>query len=880
VRFDLAETVTSEPPQAHSRAGNEMARAGFGANNSSNVYRMGTGAISLTPFQKTLTQQTEQTDSALTMVALADFDTIPGYTERPHYRAPSGLVGITLAPATASSGLLMAEKTVPAAQSGGFDQSLTADIAAMPQPQYNTVLTTIDRHAVSKVTFDDNQAHTFRFRTPFGHQYTASTTCFQFGGPVNANGNGQYNIEVCGQYIYLWEYTAAKGTFPWVVVDHWQYVSVANPGEWVTIHVRPYRTPRGNMGIEFEVGTQATVSNAGNSQLNMQVRAAPQGITTHLFKVNTRPDAPSAPPVGTPPRQKVTGSGPVRIDMARELRVPWQVSVWRYFSSGFFEDFPFSMPWYVTTREILRLYWTADVPGNSTITMRFMDYTSRAELTPTGVSGAGYKEYQVNPGQGRYYLRCEMTSTTDQKLSPVLHDYSLQRDSHYITNDPGEFEADADSAQGVRISGPEADPSHESASLVLCDMPADLTIFNKRAVVRTRIETEYDPDDTDLRSVIFDGYLQEAQGDQQGTDANQGGGGGAERFWPSPEWKNYHCSFAGMWVRLHKTLTMFRLDLQKPDPNGPVDANGEHTAPFKVTDICRALLGYAGFTPGQIDVPDSPIRFYPGGAENGQTLMIDPLSNVAEAVLRFAKEYLGWFLIWDGNAGTEGGMWRLRPPVPVQGPYNNLATFTLDLPDPGKLTTASESYNGDTGGKAWVGENPTIYIEKGTMKPFVKPPEGNAVCVTATGQYLPENGQFALSNWICNPKSYNCFVDTLGNTIETADPEDPDYLPFFCPIIIVSLGVGDQHTVDVICRRVYDVSCHGIRILPFEAPLALITDPDDTHQTNPRPLRFYDPVLVVRNGEESQWLVRNCNPTYVKDSIQYAYYELEAPRTD
>jgi hypothetical protein len=36
----------------------------------------------------------------------------------------------------------------------------------------------------------------------------------------------------------------------------------------------------------------------------------------------------------------------------------------------------------------------------------------------------------------------------------------------------------------------------------------------------------------------------------------------------------------------------------------------------------------------------------------------------------------------------------------------------------------------------------------------------------------------------------------------------------------------------------------------------------------------------VEGGVTTQWLVRNCNPQYVKDSVQMAYYELEAPRTD
>ena len=881
IRFDVTEPTTSEPPQAHSRSGTEIGRGGLNSANSQNLTRMATGAISLAPYQKTLTQLTEQNDTALTIVTLSQFTTIPGYVERPHYKGPSYLTGVTLQAATVASGFPMAEKTVPSAQSGGWNQTLTADVAALEQPSFPTQLTSMDRHAVSTVIFDENQAHTFRFRTPSGHAYTSSQICFHFGGPVNSYGNGRYSMVFLGKRIFLAEYNGSNSVGSrWVQVDAWQYITASNPGEVVTVHVRPYRTPKGNLFIEFEGDIQADVSNSGGSgPLSFAIRSAPQSISTHLFKVDTSVYSPSAPsggiPPGTPPRTKVTGQGPVRVEMARELRIPWQVSVWRYAASGYLNDYPVMLPWNISTRSLLTLYWNANIPVGTTFTPRLMDATTGIELTAGGGSGLGYKQYKINPGQPSYYARFEFTTDGANKTTPVLYSYSVQRDSWIGQSAPGEFST-PDTYPGaklrqVSISGPENDPSHETASCAISDLTASLTVLNRRASIRTRIETEYDPTHTNFRSVLFDGYLQKARAHRRGT---------VGRVFPAPQWRDFDCNFVGMWMRLQKTLTMFRLDLQKPDPNAPVDPSTGIPPPLKVTDICRALLGYAGFTSSQIDVPDSPIRFYPGGAENGNSLMIDPLSNVAEAIVRFAKEYLGWFLIWDANAGTQGGMWRLRPPVPVQGPYNNLATFTLDPQPANKLPTTSESYNGNTLGRAWWGANPKLFIQKGTMDTFVKPPEGNAVCVTGTGIYLPSDGQFALTNWICNPKSYDFFADVSGNPIITSDSTNPDYLGHFAPIVIVNLGLYTQHQVDIVCRRTYDVSCHAIKMLSFNAPLALVTDTSDSFLANPRPLRYYDPVSVVEGGVTTQWLIRNCNPIIKKDSVQMAYYELEAPRTD
>ena len=854
-----------------------MARGGLEALGSVNLSRLATGAISLSPYQKTMTTQTEQTDTALTIVQLSNFITIPGYVERPHYKGPSYLPGVTLQASTVTSGLLMSEKTVPAGLSGQWNQTLTADVAAYPGPPAGSVVAQVDRHAVSNVQFDENQAFTFRWRTPTGHAYKSTGIRFYFGGPVNANGNGQYSISTAGRVIDLWE----KSGSTWYKVDQWLYQENVNPGEYVTLHVRPYRSPRGFLCIEFEGTTQAATSNSGSAGggLNMSIRSAPQSITTHLFKVNTSASAPAAPPVGTPPRAKVTGQGPLRIEMARELRLPWQVSVWRFLPTGSFNDYPICMPWHITKRNLITLYWTALVPAGCTFTARLMDATTGVELTGAGTSGAGFKQYIPNQGQPNYYARFEFAADTAQKLTPILNSYSVQRDAFIYQSAPGEFALPDTYPQAkirdMNISGPESDPTHESASINISDLANNLTILNRRATVRTRIETEYDPAHTNLRSVLFDGYMQKARARRRGT---------VGRSYPSPFWRDYECSFVGMWMRLHKSLTLFRLNLQDQDPNAPVDPSIAVRPPFKVTDICRALLGYAGFTPAQIDVPDSPIRFYPGGSENGNSLMIDPLSNVAEAVLKFAKEYLGWFLIWDANAGSAGGMWRLRPPVPVQGPYVNLATFTLDAPAAGKLMTVSESYNGNTLGKVWWGTNPKVFIQKGTMHTYVKPPEGNAVCVTATGRYLPDDGQFTLTNWVCNPKSYDFFADGSGNPIVTSDPASPDYLGHFAPIIIVNLGgiggADGQRIVDIICRRTYDVSCHGIKMLSFVAPLALIVDSADAYQVNPRPLRYYDPVGVTEGGITTQWLIRNVNPAYRKDSVQMAYYELEAPRTD
>ena len=352
---------------------------------------------------------------------------------------------------------------------------------------------------------------------------------------------------------------------------------------------------------------------------------------------------------------------------------------------------------------------------------------------------------------------------------------------------------------------------------------------------------------------------------------------GADYVYPDP---HYVAGYDSADYSVSKGMTTFRLPL--------VQTSGGVTTIFKVTDVVRNMLLYAGFPASQIDIPDAPVTFAPSGTDSNESLMINPGQDVLSIVLRALKDYLGWALVWDGNANFGGtkSMWRVIKPK--KSPYTNLWNFQTDGPTgAGKLPFRPESY----GTPNWVGTNGNTYIKKGTYRTYVKAPEANCVLVTATGDILPGNtGAFRVSNWAWNPKSYDFWSDNTGVTFPSADPTDPDYIGRLVPLIVVDMCLGaasidgdnGQHAVDILTRRYYDVTCHARKICHFEAPLVLITDTADTLQTNPRPLRYYDPVTVTQivagTPVVTQYLVRNVNIVYKKDAIQHALYELEQPR--
>lgn len=428
----------------------------------------------------------------------------------------------------------------------------------------------------------------------------------------------------------------------------------------------------------------------------------------------------------------------------------------------------------------------------------------------------------------------------------------------------------------ISITGPDKDFTHESASFNVEDLTGQLTQVNTRARIRTRIETEYDPMDSTKRSVLFDGYIDRADGRQKGTQGAYGlSQAGSKRLFPSPAWKEFEATLSGMWRRLNQQLTYQRVTLGGGD--------------LFVTNVCRDLLSFSGLPSSQIDIPDDPTLILPSGGGSEENLL-EPFATIGDTVAGLLHDYLGWFLVWDGNAGANGTLRAIVPP-PLAGPYNALARFTLDPPTtPGTVPVLPGAY----GSVNWVASQlggagtdvtiPTCFIRKKTFQTHVKPPECNAIHVTATGLTLPTpgTGQYQYNQWAWNPASYDFFVDGSGDLVKTADPTNPDYLGEIIPLVVVNTSLGGgtpqqaQHSIDIYTRRLYDVAAHAQKWLMFEAPLALVIDQFDTKQSNPRPLRYYDPVFVQKGGVDTLFLVRSCNPSYTKDSIQMCHMEVSS----
>ncbi len=864
VRFDFAEPTALEPVTGIYRQGHEIARGedpDLGL--SENVDLAASGAWTIKALQDEQHYVHERDDNQSAVIVAPQWNLVNAFQTRYVFRAPTDLQGVTVGPNVSNSGDPFLQKTVPAGQT--WNRSHAADIAAYGQPTFKTFNVPVDRVAITTATYQADQGYYFRVKVPGTDMHSPDVLCvLYFGGPATPYGHGQYGLILQGDgQAELHERIANEpgGTMNWAFRARFRYSEPHRVCNHLhTFRVFPHRKPDGGGYIEFRMGVSGA---APTLSLVNSYHSGPARPLTYLFEV-------LAPPAGTT-RPNVTGQGVARVDQRRDQRPMWQLSLLRYFATATLVDLAFAVPFYVTGRNDLVLVWRADIPSGTSVVGKLFDAVTHdeLELVEDGTAASPplpYRTYRVARNQSHYHVKFTLSSNTARTLTPVLWSYRVQRESWIEELDDGEFSPSI--LRQVSISGPEQDPSHETAQVEIEDPTNALTTLRARASIRTRIQTRYDPADATKHSVLFDGYAQRINALKKGTTSRRGfGGAGEVVLYPSAEWRNFHATFMGMWQRLHEALAFARVPLAL-DPNAEPAADGTQP-PYKVTDVVRSMLQWAGFPEDQIDVPDAPIRFFPVPG-NDEALIIEPTVNVGEFVTKALKDYLGWFLIWDGNAGTRG-KWRARGPSIA--PYTNLIHFVKSPTGAGKLSMRPESY----GTAGWWGNAPvTVPIRKGTFSTYVKPPEANAVLVTGTGQLLPnKGGQFRLSQWAVNKYSYNFYTDEDGNTVQTADPDHPDYLGRFVPLIVIDPTLQTQEAVDWTTRRYYDFTAHAIKMTePFQAPLPLITVAGDTHQTKPRPPRYYDPCTI----DGAQFLIRNCNPSYVHDGIQMATFECESPR--
>lgn len=850
-RLDASWPVLIEPAWTACRSGADIRAAMQGGiHDSYNVFFSGVGCWAMQEIQVNAWTTAERDDRPGSQLRLQDYNAVPAVKERPRFRKSTEL-GVVYPSLVMTSGDHYLRREVPA--DGSFNDSFDGHVAAYGRPSYlfgtdagmkrtliSKRLTQVDGGLVARFQIGGTQLHAPD--VPYA---------IYFGGMV-IPGHGTFCLAFHGDgNCRLLE---RRDAADWVLVSEWRWCPAANVcNRSHQMIILPARRPTGELFLSFRASEPGDRTGQLASLTNTYVTRA-QSPLEHVVPLGKRWLVDGRPVT----RASVTGVGPVVHDERADQLVHHQTSFSRYPAFGsLLVDYPIGLDFFVGKGQNFRLTCESTTPGGATLTGRVYDSETFTELTLVS-RGPDYAVYQPNHGMRALHVEYEFGTDAYGTVTPLLWSYKISRDGLYDITSTTEVIV---KGRHYSISGPEADPTHETARVEIKDLTNSASILATRGFIHTIVDTQYDPDDATKKSVLFEGVTTRVEALKKGT---------AGRTFPDPNWRDFDTSFAGIWAKLNQTINFAQLKYDQ-DPNPASWGANNEKPPWKVTDLCRVLLQSAGFPLSMLDVPDSPIRFFPTPGSD-ERLILEPMIRIGDFVVNTLKNYLGWFLIWDGNATGAGAPLRgmLRARRPSTSPYTNLARFQTAGAS-GKLVHRPESY----GTTNYTGTNPLAFIRKGTFRTWVKPPEANMVIVMSLAGDLPGNdGKARLSNWAANAKSYNWGRNADGSVYESADPSDPDYLGYMVPLIIMDPSLGSQEAVDWHVRRYYDFTCHAIKMCSFEAPLLLVNDASDSYQVAPRPLRYYDPVLI--NG--AQFLVRNCNPDYTKDDHQWAHFECEAPR--
>lgn len=733
------------------------------------------------------------------------------------------LLGVSYADSPSSGGTFFQKRI---GDSVSFTQNLSSDETTLPKP--NTAEDNVVMDRVAKSTSDHRPGDhiSLAFYVPgfSGEETTTLVTSYFNGGAGvwnNWTGLGQYALKLMGNKkakLYERGRVTGEGSDSWNLVSEfkWADSQVYNAHHKIVICTDAYQDGGDWYGRGMAFVTQTLPEPGRNS--NPVEALVSQAIFVAGEKANTPTYAPRQDTL-----EPITPA-PIRIDTRRNVRPLVQIAKSSYPETGYIIDGIISLPMPPAPDDILQIRWIGDAPSDTAVTIRLLDAETGTELTgrtATDYDRGGIVTYPApvaSVPQRHFRIKAELAASTDLSRTPTIKTVIFIRSA--VIADPGitPVELTERTAAGalpieflsnISVQQPARQASGQTAAFRIADLGGGLTRLENRASIPVKIEIERPALDP---VVLFRGHIEEAERAQ--VAPNQGGSA-----YPAYGGRIYSCPAAGMWRQVQEQLT--------PTHYAWLDAEQSPSLPMKITDIARELLTNC-FDPAYVDVPDVAVRLW--GKEAGVVLPAG--TEVLSYLEDLLDGYLGAYLLWDDAAGTDGMMRVLESKVP---PYTPIAAFSLQNPSSGKLSTAPQSYATVTHAPSGAVLRP-VYIRKGSYSQKTLKAEGTSVTVIGMSD---ADGGGQITQCAFNVNAY----DPYGSG--TPDPEHPAYVGREVPIQYYDKGLIGQDAVDWMTKRIFEVSCVPRRQHTFQAPSQLVTDSTDALQVRPRPLRFYDPVLLI-----------------------------------
>lgn len=860
VHFDVDENVLLAPPFSRRRYGKQIVHDVDQFPSASEVELLKSGYWIIRPLQGHLDKLNETTELGSAVMLLSEFNAISHVKQEPLYRTPTEVPGLS----TGSSGTLATSANdlfFVMRRPAGASWNLALTVLSRIQPTLDSAHIVMDRVMEAKTLHDPNQGYLLRWQCA-GTQRTAPDVLlnFYFGGPLFSGGWGEYVLSFHGDgACHLYEFVDPnyQRRMSWRYSLPHQVMSAAH-----TMRILPHMFR--HCEFKSEVNEFAEPTQLFNQVRNEPYQSSREAPTVALYIANIDiTGQPSESPNGW-----VTGPGYVRVDIRRDQRLAWQISRLQYPPTATLADFPFVIPCFADLNALMAVrtdYFRIRRLRPSDPSDILADITTTPVDAETSIplSGDPVAGWSLPADPAKVAVQFEFT-TADILLTPFLRGYTAELIGSVAAKTIGEKTGGA--VTDYQITGPSADPTHETASLTIEDTLNELTSLRTRAGQNCRIRTSYDSADQTLKSTLFQGRVAQADAKLLGWDRGQ--------TYPSPEWRELSITLIGEWQRLHDQLMIGQFDFSQDETADPSEFVNGIPPPWKISRVVEHLISYCGYQVNQIDVATIAAlgTRIPLEPDSGGAWFPAPFTAVGDYIQRILRDYLGAYLTWDPNAlngAAFRGMWRvfLGPTIPAGA--SPLYSFTNAEPVPVSGVTLlgrTESYPADT-----------TFIQKESFKSYPVPPEANALLVTTTGNLTLDRAQMGMVQCVINYRSYN---PPGGPGLD--DPDDPDnvdYLGRFVPLIITDplitsggrTAAERQALLDLFTRRVFNIALRGSKRLQWESPLALVTDASDPLLNRRRPLRFGDFIRV--DGVDC--ILRSCDPSFTKDHMQFASYSAD-----
>jgi hypothetical protein len=900
VRFDVPEPVLIQQGYWNHRYAKDMGLTK--ESKQKNVTLTGELCWQLTPIAADVSQLHEQTSGQAGI-------------QRPilHYQLPSGYIERNVGRDSSDFPNAMLGSTGVASSSDPFVQKEVASGDNWDSPTYRMdgdqssypgdtegATVAMDRTVVSLTPDTEDGALTLRFSISGGHLSAKNLLIRKyFVAPATGrgpfSGKGYYCVLLYGDgravIKQLADTISRDGSViasnQWLTFGEFRFANpnqVAEREHYLEIRKHKFTPSRGSLlgFVDFYTQSGPSTKAPGGNVGIFAKRGFDPVLALHF---PCKWDLPTAAP--SPSGEKY------RVDISRTIRPRIQISKPRYPSTGYLFDDPIALTnelgqgsdadrvWYVT--------WFGDVPTGTSIDVQLYDYSADPEGSPTysavssGSIGShgGWKGFLLPETTALPTLQVKfILSTTDPEKTPSLYARRITRKAIIEQTSAELFEITGVSGlTELEIIGPDKDPSHESASLVIADLKAEYERLRRRGSLPVEISTEYpgaidwsDVASAPYRSVLFRGYAESPRTSYPGVSDPMN-----RPMHVSANRRDISLSCYGMYLRGSEQFALQQVDFGWARDED--SAAGKGDLPWKVTDAIRFALRQQGFPDDYIDLPDLAVRLFPNDSEG---IRVQPGQSWIEFAVQIASDYLGATLVFDPNASSSStpanwwGMWRLllQPSLTANRPLMYFA-----IQHPGGL---SGTWVPAADAKAWTSITyggrtiPGTFVSDHPSELVIDPPAANNITVVGG----VTDGQQPRAMCVApNPNSYNA---VRGQT--APDPDGEDYIGRLKPLYYVdsqlSSGSNDltEAAVRFVTARLFQSLAHAKKTLPIYAPLVLVTDETDTKQRRPRAPRWGDEVVLFdRVGNPYKAFITSCNPTFEKDTAQMALYEIVFP---